>query len=287
MLASVVSPRSNSLSAVAVPLPDLPPEGFQGSPSPPPGEGSAGEGREGEGEASDAGAAKLHACKNCQRSKTACNDERPCARCVRLGVPCDGEARAVKRACAACKRSKVNQASMSARRTRALNLPPSARALNLPPSACSPSPLHSGAQPLTLARRLSATWTITTRHHAAAARVWASRARRTCRIRSRRGAAASTTARTRSVPTSSHPHPHPHPQPTLTLTLAFALTLTLSQAWRSAQAPLSSSTARAPPAARRPRCPPPRRPSPRHPSAPPPPHAPSGQDRFPRATAWH
>ena len=93
---------------------------------------------EGEGEASDAGAAKLHACKNCQRSKTACNDERPCARAC--ASACDGEARAVKRACAACKRSKVNQASMSARRTRALNLPPSARALNLPPSACSPSP---------------------------------------------------------------------------------------------------------------------------------------------------
>ena len=50
---------------------------------------------------------QLHACKNCQRAKTACNDQRPCARCVRLGVPCDGNMRAVKRACVACKRSKV------------------------------------------------------------------------------------------------------------------------------------------------------------------------------------
>ena len=44
------------------------------------------------------GGPKLHACKNCQRAKTACNDQRPCARCVRLGVPCDGDMRAVKRA---------------------------------------------------------------------------------------------------------------------------------------------------------------------------------------------
>ena len=29
---------------------------------------------------------QLHACNNCQRAKTACNDERPCARCVRLEV---------------------------------------------------------------------------------------------------------------------------------------------------------------------------------------------------------
>ena len=29
---------------------------------------------------------QLHACNNCQRAKTACNDERPCGRCVRLGV---------------------------------------------------------------------------------------------------------------------------------------------------------------------------------------------------------
>mmetsp|Transcript_55047 Transcript_55047/g.109272 ORF Transcript_55047/g.109272 Transcript_55047/m.109272 type:complete len:641 (-) Transcript_55047:263-2185(-) len=53
------------------------------------------------------GIPKLHACKNCQRAKTACSDHRPCQRCVRLGVPCDGDMRAVKRACAACKKSKV------------------------------------------------------------------------------------------------------------------------------------------------------------------------------------
>ena len=32
----------------------------------------------------DNGTPKLHACKNCQRAKTACMDQRPCARCVRL-----------------------------------------------------------------------------------------------------------------------------------------------------------------------------------------------------------
>lgn len=32
-------------------------------------------------------ASKMRACKGCQRAKTACNqDERPCARCVRLKV---------------------------------------------------------------------------------------------------------------------------------------------------------------------------------------------------------
>jgi len=67
---------------------------------------SYGEG-EGEGEETIEGTPKLHACKNCQRAKTACNDQRPCARCIRLGVPCDGDMRAVKRACAACKKSKV------------------------------------------------------------------------------------------------------------------------------------------------------------------------------------
>ena len=50
---------------------------------------------------------KLHACKNCQRAKTACNDTRPCTRCVRLQLSCDGDMRTVKRACASCKRSKV------------------------------------------------------------------------------------------------------------------------------------------------------------------------------------
>ncbi|KAL1499027.1 hypothetical protein AB1Y20_013543 [Prymnesium parvum] len=56
---------------------------------------------------SDSKNPKLHACKNCQRAKTACNDTRPCARCVRLGLSCDGDTKAVKRACASCKRSKV------------------------------------------------------------------------------------------------------------------------------------------------------------------------------------
>lgn len=50
---------------------------------------------------------KLHACKNCQRAKTACMDARPCARCIRLGLNCDGDGKAVRRACASCKRAKV------------------------------------------------------------------------------------------------------------------------------------------------------------------------------------
>ena len=50
---------------------------------------------------------KLHACKNCQRAKTACMDQRPCPRCLRLGIPCDNDAKTVKRACANCKRAKV------------------------------------------------------------------------------------------------------------------------------------------------------------------------------------
>ena len=50
---------------------------------------------------------KLHACKNCQRAKTACMDQRPCPRCLRLGIPCDNDAKSVKRACANCKRAKV------------------------------------------------------------------------------------------------------------------------------------------------------------------------------------
>ena len=50
---------------------------------------------------------KMHACRNCQRAKTACMDVRPCPRCLRLGIPCDSDAKAVKRACASCKRAKV------------------------------------------------------------------------------------------------------------------------------------------------------------------------------------
>ena len=51
--------------------------------------------------------AQLHACAACKRAKTACNNQRPCGRCTRLGVPCSGDAKAVKHACAACKRSKI------------------------------------------------------------------------------------------------------------------------------------------------------------------------------------
>jgi hypothetical protein len=50
---------------------------------------------------------KLHACKNCQRAKTACMDQRPCARCIRLCLTCDDDHKTVRRACANCKRAKV------------------------------------------------------------------------------------------------------------------------------------------------------------------------------------
>jgi len=64
-----------------------------------------------EGTSAEAGSSattpKIHACKNCQRAKTACMDQRPCARCIRLAIPCDNEVKAVKRACANCKRAKV------------------------------------------------------------------------------------------------------------------------------------------------------------------------------------
>ena len=50
---------------------------------------------------------KLHACICCQHAKTACDDVRPCHRCVRLKLECDGDTRTVKRACTNCKSSKV------------------------------------------------------------------------------------------------------------------------------------------------------------------------------------
>ena len=50
---------------------------------------------------------RMHACRNCQRAKTACMDVRPCPRCVRLGIPCDSDAKTVKRACVLCKRTKL------------------------------------------------------------------------------------------------------------------------------------------------------------------------------------
>ena len=64
-------------------------------------------GGEAGGEEGSSMGGKLHACKRCQRAKTACNNARPCARCVRLNVPCDDSLRAVKRACVTCRRSKV------------------------------------------------------------------------------------------------------------------------------------------------------------------------------------
>jgi hypothetical protein len=50
----------------------------------------------------------LHACVHCRASKTACADERPCARCRRLNLECstdDGQPR--KRACKSCHAAKV------------------------------------------------------------------------------------------------------------------------------------------------------------------------------------
>ena len=49
----------------------------------------------------------LHACKNCQKARTACTDQRPCLRCTRLGLQCEGEAKPVRRACDHCKRAKT------------------------------------------------------------------------------------------------------------------------------------------------------------------------------------
>ena len=48
-----------------------------------------------------------HACANCQRAKIACSSkERPCRRCERLGLQCE-ELKPIKRACGACRASKV------------------------------------------------------------------------------------------------------------------------------------------------------------------------------------
>ena len=100
MMAPMVAPRSSSAGA---PLPPGAPPHFvlpnPSTPQPPP-EGSA-------EAAAAAAAAKLHACKNCQKAKTACMDQRPCQRCVRLGIPCDDDQKKVKRACGSCKRAKV------------------------------------------------------------------------------------------------------------------------------------------------------------------------------------
>ena len=70
-------------------------------------EHSSGVGEEGSATAQPEGP-RMHACRNCQRAKTACMDVRPCPRCVRLGIPCDdGHPKTVKRACVLCKRAKV------------------------------------------------------------------------------------------------------------------------------------------------------------------------------------
>ena len=51
------------------------------------------------------------ACKACQAAKVStlsCADgQRPCGRCLRLGIPCEGDARVIKRACVVCRDSKV------------------------------------------------------------------------------------------------------------------------------------------------------------------------------------
>ena len=54
------------------------------------------------------GGRALHACKNCKAAKVTCVDgQRPCARCVRLGLPCEETAKPVKHACTNCSRAKV------------------------------------------------------------------------------------------------------------------------------------------------------------------------------------
>ena len=50
----------------------------------------------------------LHACKHCKGAKVTCVDgQRPCARCVRLGLPCEETVKPVKHACTNCSRSKI------------------------------------------------------------------------------------------------------------------------------------------------------------------------------------
>ena len=52
---------------------------------------------------------RLRACTKCRRAKVRCVDgQRPCARCIRMGLPCDDEDKPVKAAaCSNCNRSKV------------------------------------------------------------------------------------------------------------------------------------------------------------------------------------
>jgi len=50
----------------------------------------------------------LHACIHCHASKTACTDQRPCPRCIRLGLCCSSERdQPRKRACQGCHAGKV------------------------------------------------------------------------------------------------------------------------------------------------------------------------------------
>ena len=50
----------------------------------------------------------LHACVHCRASKTACTDQRPCARCCRLGLDCASDgSQPRKRACRSCHAAKV------------------------------------------------------------------------------------------------------------------------------------------------------------------------------------
>ena len=49
-----------------------------------------------------------HACKHCKAAKVTCLDgTRPCARCVRLGYPCEETIKPVKHACTNCQRAKI------------------------------------------------------------------------------------------------------------------------------------------------------------------------------------
>ena len=49
-----------------------------------------------------------HACKHCKAAKVTCLDgTRPCARCVRLGNPCEETIKPVKHACTNCQRAKI------------------------------------------------------------------------------------------------------------------------------------------------------------------------------------
>lgn len=52
--------------------------------------------------------AKAHACANCHKARTVCNElERPCPRCVRMGLDCEPQAKVMKQTCVACRNSKV------------------------------------------------------------------------------------------------------------------------------------------------------------------------------------